>query len=363
MTQRIALAMIVRNEAANIEKCLRSAAPFCHDFVIVDTGSTDDTVAIAERALAGKPRALPSRKWVGFSHNRNEALDIARRRGSDYILTLDADEELVAPTGATLPLLDADCYAIPLTMGDQTWLRRVLLKASVPWRYDGAIHETVVCEGASDAVIVEGIGIRNRRVGETAADRVRKGKLYAAILRKIVRKNPRDARSWYYLAQALSAAQDIRGAMAAYRRRIALADGFPEEVFHAHYQLACLLEFAGHHVDDVITQYQRAYECRPTRAEPLWAIAVLLNDSGRPALAEMYARKACQLTRPNDALPVYDSVYSWRAADELAGALGRLGRHREAAAILERLVVHPQLPADERPRVAANIAMLEQQAA
>ncbi|MBU6151183.1 MAG: glycosyltransferase, partial [Chloroflexi bacterium] len=46
--ERIALVMIVRDEASNLERCLASAVPWVDEMVVVDTGSADATVEIAE---------------------------------------------------------------------------------------------------------------------------------------------------------------------------------------------------------------------------------------------------------------------------------------------------------------------------
>ena len=84
----LSLSMIVRDEAARLERCLRSVAGFVDEMVVVDTGSTDATVAIAERCGAVVHRIA----WPGdFAPARNQALELVR---GDWVLVLDADEEL-----------------------------------------------------------------------------------------------------------------------------------------------------------------------------------------------------------------------------------------------------------------------------
>ena len=67
----LSLSMIVRDEAERLERCLRSVAGFVDEMVVVDTGSSDGTVAIAE-ACGAVVHHLP---WPGdFAPARNRAL-------------------------------------------------------------------------------------------------------------------------------------------------------------------------------------------------------------------------------------------------------------------------------------------------
>ena len=76
---RICLNMIVKNESRVIERCLRSAKPFIHSWAISDTGSTDGTQDIIRRVMADVPGELIERPWVDFAHNRNQALELAKK--------------------------------------------------------------------------------------------------------------------------------------------------------------------------------------------------------------------------------------------------------------------------------------------
>ena len=89
MQPRLSLSMIVRNEAERLEACLASVAGFVDEMVLLDTGSSDATVAIAERCGA-VVHHLP---WPGdFAPARNAALEHVQ---GDWVLVLDADEQLL----------------------------------------------------------------------------------------------------------------------------------------------------------------------------------------------------------------------------------------------------------------------------
>ena len=81
--------MIVKNEEQNLRGCLESVKPFVDEIIIVDTGSTDGTIAIAKEFEA----KIISFQWTEhFSEARNESLKHAT---GNWIFCLDADERLV----------------------------------------------------------------------------------------------------------------------------------------------------------------------------------------------------------------------------------------------------------------------------
>ena len=84
----LSLSMIVRNEESRLAACLASVQGFADEMVVVDTGSTDATVAVATAAGA----RVEELDWPGdFAPARNSAL---RFLNGDWVLVLDADERL-----------------------------------------------------------------------------------------------------------------------------------------------------------------------------------------------------------------------------------------------------------------------------
>ncbi len=87
----ISLCMIVKDEATNLPRCLASVKDIVDEIVVIDTGSSDDTPTLAERAGA----QVDFLSWGDdFAHARNVSLDRATK---DWILVLDADETLTQP--------------------------------------------------------------------------------------------------------------------------------------------------------------------------------------------------------------------------------------------------------------------------
>jgi glycosyltransferase involved in cell wall biosynthesis len=106
----ITLLVMTCNEAGNIAACLDSV-PFAQEKIVIDSGSDDDTVAIA-RAHGARVISQP---WLGYGRQRNFASTLA---GHVWILFLDADERLSAPLAAEiaarLPELTRDPTAVGL---------------------------------------------------------------------------------------------------------------------------------------------------------------------------------------------------------------------------------------------------------
>src|SRR5664279_4823041 len=94
---RLSLALIVKNEARCLARCLHSVQGVVSEIVVVDTGSTDDTVRIARECQA----KVVDYAWSDdFAAARNFAL--AQTTG-DWILVLDADEDASTALAAEIP--------------------------------------------------------------------------------------------------------------------------------------------------------------------------------------------------------------------------------------------------------------------
>ncbi len=83
----LSVTVITKNEAENIEACLRSVR-FADQIVVLDSGSTDGTLEMAQKMGAQVSRNLD---WQGFGVQKNRALALAR---SEWVLSIDADERV-----------------------------------------------------------------------------------------------------------------------------------------------------------------------------------------------------------------------------------------------------------------------------
>lgn len=79
--------VIARNEADRIGRCVASLAAVCAEVIVLDSGSTDATAALAQAAGA----QVRQQEWLGFADTKNAAIASARE---PWVLLLDADEWL-----------------------------------------------------------------------------------------------------------------------------------------------------------------------------------------------------------------------------------------------------------------------------
>ena len=84
---KLSVIIITKNEAGNIRACIESVG-FANQLIIVDSGSTDGTVALA-RSLGAQ--VIETADWPGFGPQKNRALAAA---DGDWVLSIDADERI-----------------------------------------------------------------------------------------------------------------------------------------------------------------------------------------------------------------------------------------------------------------------------
>jgi len=149
---RLSAIIIVKNEAENIGSCLDALA-FCDERIVVDSGSTDATLAIA----AGKGARVVQHDWKGFGPQKNFALSLAQ---GDWVLSIDADErvtpELARDIQAAIEAPQHDGYEIRRVsrfLGREMgrffpdYVLRLFRRGKARFS-DDLVHERVVCSGS-----------------------------------------------------------------------------------------------------------------------------------------------------------------------------------------------------------------------
>lgn len=144
---RISLCMIVLNEEYFLPEALMSIQPYVDEMIVVDTGSTDDTISIAREAGA----KVISLKTTELDVARNAAIEAAT---GDWILALDADERMTPDHLKQLRTLaenERNTYALSLMgynyFGEGLWTGNQIVRffrRDPRIRWNRQIHETLL---------------------------------------------------------------------------------------------------------------------------------------------------------------------------------------------------------------------------
>lgn len=228
----IALCMIVRDEEAFIDDCLKSVEGFVDEMVIVDTGSKDRTIEIAEKYGA----SIHKFKWNGsFADARNFAL---KQVTSDWVLALDADEHLDAGSKPVIEnaVSSGNAEAFDLTVcnylsdgpdKDVEISVRCSLFANKPeYRYIGRVHEQIgqsITENGGRAARCQAV-IYHYGYRPEVKTRRKKHEKYVEMLKKEVAGNPESAYFLYHLGSELAANGSYAEAIPALRQAEKLMD-------------------------------------------------------------------------------------------------------------------------------------------
>jgi glycosyltransferase involved in cell wall biosynthesis len=331
-------ALIVRDEAAVLAACLRSLDGIVDETVVVDTGSVDDSMAIARAAGA----RVVEQAWADdFSAARNRALDEAR---GEWILYIDADERLAAadPTAVAALLHGAEevAFRIPLRPFEN-WTQYREFRV---WRNDdrirfvNLIHEAVVPSivavgeadgrsiGDTDVLMLEHVGYEG--------DQTRKHLRNLPLLQRQLERTPDNLFMWHHLARVLAGLERTEEAERTLEHALDVARRLPYTDPDGALVYADLVAWrlaAGAPVGDMLAEGRGRYP-RNWVLRSLEGRALLAEDRAAEALAVFEEIRAVDRTALLDDGPAYDErVFGERAEDQRAVALFRLGRYAEAA--------------------------------
>ncbi|WEK53896.1 MAG: glycosyltransferase family 2 protein [Candidatus Cohnella colombiensis] len=207
--------MIVRNEEAKLQRCLSSVAPYVDEMIIVDTGSTDQTIAIATMFGA----KIAHYEWINdFAAARNYALSLSSSR---WNIVLDADEYIEQFDVEAINQFMQEhravgrIHRISETMEENEhnytsdYITRLI---PVDHRFKGRIHEQVVTDlpRVNVPIVIQHDGYLH----------LNKSDRNIPILQLEVRANPNDPYYYYQLAKEYKGIGQLSESMALFEQAI-----------------------------------------------------------------------------------------------------------------------------------------------
>jgi glycosyltransferase involved in cell wall biosynthesis len=330
------------------------------EVVVVDTGSTDDSAAIARSAGA----QVHHHPWTGdFSSARNYALENAR---GNWILYIDADERLRPVTRAAVEdlLLDAEPVAFRMLLHPfrhATPYREYRLWRNDPRiRFRGVIHEKVM--PAIHRVATE----EERPIGDCAlaldhvgydGDQAHKHRRNLPLLRGQLEAEPDNVFNWRHLASVHAGLGDEREAERALWRAVELTRAARDTNLHGCLAYADLVELRHQRGDDVKGLLAEGLERYPDNWLLVWIRARIEIEAGRyeAALDGLERLIAVDVSGLPDAGVAYDNrLFGLFAHSSRGLCLFRLGRYEEAAAAYREAEVRE--PGNPEYRVKRQLA-------
>ena len=209
----ISVCMLANNEEEIIAEAIRSVIPFVEEVVVLDTGSTDNTVVQAKKAGA----KVYTTQWKdSFSHARNELIQLAT---CGMVLMMDADEryegnrtELESCVGEKAPFAGRVKIINLLEDNDQseTYITRIFSRDS--YKYEGRIHEQLVynkqpANGKPTDITLLHYGYR-----KSVIDKKQKMQRNLSLLLKELGTHPNDPYLLFQIGRTLYVGQDYKQA-------------------------------------------------------------------------------------------------------------------------------------------------------
>ncbi len=345
---KVSLCMIVKNEEANLEACLRSVADLVGEMVVVDTGSTDRTKEVAAACGA----RVFDFAWVeSFAAARNESL---RHATGQWILWLDADERLDEGNRQRLRALFAalgeenaaylmrqrsalESSAHAAAAVDQVRLFRN--HPEVRWQY--RVHEQILPavrqaggEVRPTDVVIEHTGFADPALQDGKVERNWR------LLERELAEHPDDPFVLYNLgAVALTRGQRAE-ALSYFQRSLETSHPRDSLVKKVHALIARAHHEAGQR-DEALAACRAGRAAFPQDAELLFWEALLLQEGGDLTGAERCLLGVLGGRPAQDFMSVDAGLRGYRARHFLADLYRRQGRAAEAeaqwrAAVAER---------------------------
>jgi glycosyltransferase involved in cell wall biosynthesis len=362
----LCLVMIVKDEEDTMERCLRAVAPYIKYWVIVDTGSTDNTISVTNKTMEslGIPGELHERPWVNFEVNRTESLNLAKGK-CDYRWIIDADDTFFPEDPSINPFggLDKgpDCYQILYKLNNLQYHRAQIVKSEQNWVYKGVLHEFLHLDEKKEQIFqapVPGAFVMaDISPLKRAASLEEKYANDAKILEKALIDEPDNDRYMFYLAQSYRDSDQLEKSIEAYGKRIAMG-GWEEEIYYSMYMIAKMKERLGAPIMEVTELYSKAWEYRPSRLEAVFHAMRKYREQKRHIISFAYGDVAIKTRGTQDILFIEAEIWQWRLLDEYSLAAHYIGNPEIAMEKTNAILTAPffkTLHSDEQARLLKNM--------
>ncbi len=289
----ISLCMIVKNEEENLPETLSSVKDYVDEIIIVDTGSTDNTVEVA-RSFGAKVYFY---KWNDdFASARNEALKHAT---CDWILSMDADDTMngsdILKLKEYLKETDALGFSIPIfskvedrslniTNTVVNYLVRIF-KNDPRVRFKRRIHEFVDQSIYDIGGKIERIDLPVFHRGYTDPNIfIKKLERNKRLVELALEEDPQDHNLWVYMGKTYLGQEDLENAEKCYRRAIEIAEENRNRSSSLYFLQSAYIDLAlivsKTRLEDAIELFNKAIEIDPNFPDTYYYLGTMYYNKG-----------------------------------------------------------------------------------
>lgn len=322
----VSLCMIVKNEGKYLGRCLGSVSDIVDEIIIVDTGSTDETVDIANSYGA----KVAYFKWnQNFSDARNQSLDLATK---DWILVLDADEYLRLEDKDKLIAAFNDFsnegYIIKTLNfngldNNQTYITNLnqrIFKNNKNYRYKGAIHEQVTCIDPSKQTgtfKILDVGFYHSGYLATVVKDKDKPNRNLEILKNVLKEDPTNTFTLFNLANEYSQLNELEEAFRlydeAYHKENFSVGFMPKLVI---FRLQCLINM--NKINQAFEAIEEGLKAYPDYTELVYYRGLLEHQSNEVLKAIRSFEQCLTMGRPRAEIEFQEICYEFGPNYQLA---------------------------------------------
>tara|TARA_Y100000004_G_C8936668_1_gene422412 strand:+ start:919 stop:1947 length:1029 start_codon:yes stop_codon:yes gene_type:complete len=291
--------LMVKNEEHCIKRCIESWKDEFDYFVIVDTGSDDNTLKIIKELLKDYPGEIYQDEWVKEGINRNRVCDrLNELEFLDYLVGVDADDEFLFKDNwkEEISSTNHDMYNIIMMSERGTQTIPKIRTRACTFRFDDrfsvhCLYGPTTPQTNTNGLLKKVSFIHHQDGASHKQPTKEKYLKYAEMIKADIAEHGDIPRMYFYLGDSLMLAGEYDEAKKAFEKRIALK-GWDEEVYYS------MLNIARINRDPLY--YRATIEHSPNRPEGYIELIYLYRDRGELNRAYDWLKRAKMLTVSND---------------------------------------------------------------
>lgn len=327
---KLVLVLMIKNESRILKRCLEALEGIVDAWCICDTGSTDNTIEIANEFLETRKGCLSVVPWQNFGYNRTKSFEMAKKYIEEalqwdlkdtYGLLLDADMVFIPGMLREQTLTEVG-YTLVQVGGHLEYPNTRLVRMDYPWKCLGVTHE--YWDGPTAGLPKSIAYIDDRNDGGCKGDKFERD---ARLLEQGLLDEPNNGRYMFYLAQTYHSLGRWKDAITYYKKRIQ-SGGWFEEIWYSHYMIAQSYLQLNNPIK--FEEWMlKAYEFRPARAESLYKLTKYFREKSQHYKAYHYLTLGRNIAQPSDSLFIETPVYRGLFDYEATILDFYIGKHRE----------------------------------